>query len=114
MNKGDELKDLRGMSDPFFFAFNILDERQDKVQNMLSPGSPEPTSMLCHGVIFTSYIIPGEGTMKLCDLDDDPRMRAFVKYVWSNFLKEKKHEFKKALEAAEKELAATTKREGSK
>jgi len=72
----DELAFVRGMSEPFFFRANII-----------KPGN----KVLIHAVVFTSFEVPGKGEedITICSDDRDPRMRAFVEFVWTNFLKER-------------------------
>lgn len=69
-----DLSQIRGMSDPMFFTFNI--EKKSKI-------------LICHGLVFTSLVLPEDADIKLVTLDDDPRMVHLVKYVRENFLKGK-------------------------
>ena len=93
-------RDCRGMSNPFYFAFDILEGKKD------SKGRDHPTRMLCHAVIFTSFEVPlgSEATCTICADDVDPRMEGFIRHVWSNFLKEKKNIFMAKVTDWEKEL----------
>src|SRR5690348_9892420 len=77
------------MSNPFYFAFDILEGKKD------SRGRDHPIRMLCHAVIFTSFEVPlgSEATCTICADDVDPRMQAFIRHVWCNFLKERKRHF---------------------
>lgn len=80
---------LRGMSDPFFFAFDVLTQGQ----------------VLCHGVIFTSFIVHSdEKQMKLCALDDDLRMLHFVDFIMDNYGKETIKRFERMLKLKADEL----------
>lgn len=76
-NKLPDLSHLRGMSDPFFFAFNILDERADG-------------RMIGHAVIFTSFELDKNANIKLCAPEDDPRMQHFIHYTIENYGKKAK------------------------
>lgn len=81
----DELAFVRGMSEPFFFRANII-----------KPGN----KVLFHAVIFTSFEVPGrsEDDVSICSKDRDPRMRAFIEFVWTNFLAERAKELKECME----------------
>ena len=82
-----KLDGLRGMSEPFPFSFTIT--KPDKV-------------MVCHSVIFTSYEVrDGNAQIGLLADDSDPRMAHLLKYIWSNFLKEKRTELEECLKRAE-------------
>lgn len=87
----DTLENCSGMSDPFYFSFNIKDKGR---------------KMLCHAVIFTSFEMVGasESTIPLCTLDRDPRMRRFVEFVWQNFLKERETELNQKVAELEREI----------
>jgi hypothetical protein len=86
----EPLDHCRGLSDPFYFSFNVLDKGR---------------RMLCHAVILGSFEVSNDNTnLELATLDRDPRMKAFVEYVWENFLKERKAELDKALSAAEQQI----------
>lgn len=86
------LANMRGMSEPFFFTFSVI--------------SPKSKVLLSHAVIFTSFVLQESDKIKLCDTSDDPRMEAFVRYIWHNFLNKKKADFKKQLEKIEQEIRA--------
>lgn len=63
------LENLRGMSDPFYFSFNVLKSGR----------------LLCHAVIFTSFEVAANRQLKICTLDDDPRMIQFVHFIKANY-----------------------------
>lgn len=87
------------MSDPFFFSFNVL----DKKRNIHNP------RMLCHGVVFTSFLVDSdERQIKICDIDDDPRMAHFVRFVYSNWLKKYSADTHAAIQKVEKEILERT------
>lgn len=70
MSNLPDISHLRGMSDPFFFSFNVLKEGR----------------MVCHGVIFSSFEVADDNkTIKICTLGDDPRMKHFVEFVVNNY-----------------------------
>ena len=87
-----KLADMRGMSDPMFFAFDVLDHGN---------------RMLCHAVIFTSYEIASgsERKLKLCSPEDEPRLRSFIKYCFDNYCSKEKQELTKELERLETRMA---------
>lgn len=64
-----DIDNLEGLGDPLFFAFTI---------------DPKTKIMTGHAVIFASFVWPGEKTMKLAELSDDPRFRHFLHYMVSN------------------------------
>ena len=72
-----DIVDVRGMSDPFFFSFNIIQHSN---------------IMVCHGICFTSLVMHPEAKIELLTEDRDPRVEHLLKFIWSNFLKEKKNE----------------------
>lgn len=89
----EDLSNMRGLSDPMFFEFNISKDRQ---------------RMLVHGVIFSSFEISKYSDKKIgiLELDKDPRMRAFVKFVWVNYLKENRAMLKELVRIGEGKATA--------
>ena len=79
------------MSDPFYFAFNV--RKQSK-------------ALLCHAVIFASFLVPGENTeIPLCTEERDPRMQHFIRFVHTNWIKEHTDPLKKQLKDLEEDIA---------
>lgn len=69
------MHNIRGMSEPLFFSFNV-----DK----------ETRRLLCHAVIFSSFEVSDESTIHLATPEDDPRMPVFIKYCMDNYGKKAK------------------------
>lgn len=68
------LKDMRGMSEPFYFSFNTGKFRTDP--------------LIAHAVIFTSHIVADEKKeMKLAEPADDPRFGEFIRFAIGNYEK---------------------------
>jgi len=81
-----------GMSEPFFFSANV---------------SKDKRTIIFHCVIFTSFEVPAGGDTNevlICSENVDPRMPDFLKFVWSNWLKDKKKEFEGRLAEVEREM----------
>lgn len=80
-------EECRGMSEPFYFAFNVITDKRQAIT-----GRPKVTRMLCHAVIFTSFEIPAESnaTCTICHEDTDPRMKAFIRFVYTNWIRERR------------------------
>lgn len=86
----DELKDLQGMSEPFCFEFSLC----------------KNGNMLCHSVIFSSFEMFGgsKRSVNLPNMESDPRMKAFAKYLITNFLQEEAKSLKQDLVSINAEL----------
>lgn len=85
-----EADSVLGMSEPFFFSANVAKDKR---------------RMIFHCVVFTSFEVPAGGSeceYTICFDDCDPRMPEFIKFVWKNFLSERKHELEKLLAEAQK------------
>jgi hypothetical protein len=88
--KLESVDKLRGMSEPFPFSFTTTNDN----------------TLVCHSVIFTSYEVrDGDAKIGLLSEDSDPRMAHLLKYVWSNFLKERRREMEDLLKRADSELS---------
>lgn len=68
------LADLRGMSKPYFFCFNVQERG-----NIL----------VAHAVVFTSLILPPSTKIEFLQEGDDPRVAEFIRYINANFNKPK-------------------------
>jgi Skp family chaperone for outer membrane proteins len=88
--KNPDLDHIRGMSEPFFFTANVLEEGR---------------KTLLHCVIFASFEVCGASntSIKIACEDVDPRMQAFIKFVWSNWLKEERSKLNAELKKVENE-----------
>ena len=86
-----EISECRGMSDPFFFSFNILKEKSHL--------------MVAHGVVFTSLVLHADTKIELLTEDRDPRVSELLKFIWHNFLKDKKNDFLKQMADIDKKYA---------
>ena len=69
----DPLYKVRGLSDPFFFCFNI---------------TPNDKIMIAHGVCFVSLVLHTDHEMNLLTEDRDPRVLQLIKYIQSNFIED--------------------------
>ncbi len=85
-----DLHNLRGMSEPLAFAFNLLD--------------PKKKTMLVHAVIFTSYTAGDETVIHLATPEDDPRMASFINYCMSNYGKKAKDALAEAVKKGAEEV----------
>lgn len=86
------LEDLRGMSEPFAFSFNI---------NKRNPHG----ALLVHAVIFTSYEVgDNEQTIHLCTPEDDPRMGPFINFCIDNYGKSTKEKLQEHILQASRQL----------
>lgn len=88
----NDISEARGMSDPFFFSFNIL------------PGQSH--LMVAHGICFVSLVMHGETKIELLTEDRDIRCEHLIKFIWSNFLKEKRKHLLEQLASVEKDIAS--------
>lgn len=83
-----DISHCRGMSEPTFFAFNVLDKKAGRI--------------LAHAVIFSSFEVSDGCANTLFNPTDDPRMRFFADYIFKNCLEHSAGKLKEL----EKELAA--------
>lgn len=92
--KVNELKDIRGMSEPFYFSFSV------PVKGLLD-------YVVAHAVIFTTFeIASNDEQLKMCQLESDPRMREFVQYVIENYGQKAKEALAQELRTRVDELDA--------
>lgn len=83
--KHPELSNIRGMSEPHGFSFNVLDKGR---------------TVLVHAVVFTSYETAADSDRSLAfpDPEKEPRMRAFVDYCIHNYGQKAKEQLEKAVD----------------
>ena len=80
MSELPDISEMRGLGEPLFFSFNIVKGKR----------------LLCHAIIFASFVPPEDQLLSLCKEEDDPRMTHFLKYVWENCFKDKKESMERA------------------
>lgn len=86
----NDITEVRGMSEPLFFAFNV---KKNKGR------------LIGHAICFTSFeLMDGDALLKLAAEDDDPRMTHLIHFIWENHLKHKADKLKKAIEASRQEI----------
>lgn len=68
-----DLKNIKvgGLSEAFFFSFNISDEKSKQ--------------LVSHGVVFLSVVRPDAERLNLLTEESDPRVADLVKYIKANF-----------------------------
>src|SRR5262245_26520923 len=72
--KMPDISEMRGMGEPLYFSFNMANDKA--------------RTLLCHAVIFTSFVADNNRVIHLADIDDDPRMPHFCQFLWNNSLKD--------------------------
>ena len=67
-----DISHLRGMSEPFYFSFDV---------------TKKETVLVCHAVIFASFerLANGDGKIEICTEERDPRMQRFRHFVIDNY-----------------------------
>jgi len=90
-----DLSKMRGMSEPFSFAFTA---------------DPKTKILTSHTVIFASFVMSNEQSANILDKDSDPRAAHFIHFVWSNWLKERRKHLEEKLSEAEALIAEDKKK----